>query len=104
MGRGGAWRFPATERTLTAEIQGKHLLFLYFDLFSSCFWIFFFSHSVAVVVDFISTVKSTSAFENFLPRRENFFFYHTSYFLFILLSLCWPSVVLWGFPFKFLKF
>ena len=30
------------ERTLTAEIWGKHvLLFLYFDLFCSWFWIFF---------------------------------------------------------------
>ena len=31
---------PGKERTQTTETQEKHLLFLYFDLFCSFFWIF----------------------------------------------------------------
>ena len=31
------------EKTLTDNIQEKRLLFLYFNLFCHCFWIFFFS-------------------------------------------------------------
>ena len=50
------------EKTLTDNIQEKRLLFLYFNLFCHCFWIFFFSFpyfpSVAVVVDFINAIKS----------------------------------------------
>jgi len=47
------------ERTLTAEAQEKHLLFLYFDLFFSFFgFIFVIFPPSVVVVGFISIVKS----------------------------------------------
>ena len=49
------------ERTLTAEAQEKHLLFLYFDLLFSFFgfiFVFVFFPPSLVVVGFISTVKS----------------------------------------------
>ena len=42
LGRGGGLRLSARERMLTALTQGKHLLFLCFDLFCRFFWIFFF--------------------------------------------------------------
>ena len=49
---------PARERTLTAVTQGKHLLFLCFDLFCRFFWIFFLSFSPSVlIVNFIDTMK-----------------------------------------------
>ena len=41
LGRWGGLWLPATERTLTAVTQEKHLLFLFFDLFYRIFWIFF---------------------------------------------------------------
>jgi len=42
---------------LTVEIQEKHILFLYFDVFCSCSFFFFLFFSVAVIVDFINTIK-----------------------------------------------
>ena len=54
---------PVRERTLSAETQEKHLLFLCFDLFCRFFQIFLFfffpsSPPSVVVVDFIGTMKS----------------------------------------------
>ena len=61
--REGRWTVtPGRERTLTAETQEKHLLFLCFDLLCRFFWMFFsffflfLPHSV-VVVNFIGTMK-----------------------------------------------
>ena len=64
LGRWGGLWLPARERTLTAVTQEKHLLFLHFDLFCRCFWIFFsfffspFSTYSVVVVNFIGSMKS----------------------------------------------
>ena len=69
---------------LTAEIQGKHLLSLYFDLFCGSLGFLLFScppQPSVVVVNFISTMKSNSAFVSF------FFFPPTTLFIAVI-NLC----------------
>ena len=63
--RFGGLQLPERERTLTAETQEKHLLFIYYSYILTCsvvssgyFSFFPFLPSVAVVADFISTIKS----------------------------------------------
>ena len=98
LGRGGGLRLPALERTLTAETQEKHLLFLCFDLFYRFLWIFsffFFPHLSVVVVDFIGIMKSNEAFELFFILSHMFYCYYKP------LPLCWAFAILWSFPFVF---
>ena len=63
--QGGLW-LPARESMLIAETREKYFLFLYYDLFYKCFWIFslislpplpHFSSSVVVGVSFISSIS-----------------------------------------------
>ena len=64
LGRWGGLWLPARERTGTAVTQEKPVLFLFFDLFCTFFWICFFTFfrpsptPSVVAVDFIGTKKS----------------------------------------------
>jgi len=98
LGRWGGLWLPARERTLTA-VTRENVLFLHFDLFCRFFWIFFFLFTpTVVVVDFIGTMKSNSAFEFLFS-----FLSHIFYCCYKSLPLYWVFVVLWDFPFFFLS-
>ena len=74
-----------------AVTQGKHLLFLFFDLFCRFLWIF---PPSVVFVDFIGTMKSVKLSRFFFSFSSVTFFYcyHKP------LPLHWAFAVLWSFP------
>ena len=90
---------------LTAETEEKHLLFLYFDLFYSCLWIFYFSFlpppfpsmllQLLILLVLLNLFKFLRIF--FFPVILSVSFIH--FYLYV-----GPFAVLWSFPFSFLLF
>ena len=71
-----------------------HLLFLYFDLFCSCFWIFFFfSFFYPLLLQLLILLVPLNLFK-LLKIFSITLFISATYF-------CWPFVLLWGFYFLF---
>ena len=69
-----------------------HYFFICSVVGSAQLLLFYFFSSVAEVVNFIITI-------NYLTFWNFFFFKQSFYSLYILLPLCWPFAVLWGFSF-----
>ena len=83
----GLW-LQARERTLTAVIQEKHLLFLCFDLFCTCFWIFFSpSHCTCQFYWHYEIWLSFGVFVFFFPPSITFFI--------VVINLCLYIGLLW---------
>lgn len=94
---GGLW-LTARERTLTAEIQEKHLiLVLKFDSFCSKFWsIFLFFFSFIAVVDLLSLFKLCGIFLKIILLTYFMYFYF--HFGFLQLFEVFLVVLLLFFP------
>ena len=100
LGRWGGLWLPMRERTLTAVTQGKHLLFLCFDLFCRFFWIFFFPFSPS-----LSLLLILLALWNLIKLLRFFFFSVTFFYCcYKPMPLRWAFAVLWSFSVSFSLF
>ena len=90
---------------LTAETQEIRLLFLYFDMFYSCPWIFFFFFTSSPFPSRLLQLLILLVLLNLFKFLRIFFFLnHTFCFFYILLSLYWAFCGSVGFSFLFFFF